>query len=311
MLRVAEINWPAKGKYVLAVSGGADSMVLLDLMTHASGSRGYELTVAHFDHGLRPDSAQDRRLVERAAAGYGLAFEHHEAHLGRASEAAARTARYRWLAGVKAGRGADAIVTAHHQDDLVETSLLNLARGTGRRGLAPLHGGTVLRPLLAVTRRQLREYAGSRSLSWREDATNADTTNPRNYLRHRLLARAPAGWHAAYLANIEQLAALNNSINQSLASVLASHRTAPSGYSFPRQLIRELSLTELEEIIHAAALGLNPAAEPSARAVRELALFAKTGAPHRFRELTFGLRLAITPQAVSMFSSLPPTKSAS
>jgi tRNA(Ile)-lysidine synthetase-like protein len=303
-----KVIWPKEGKHVLAVSGGADSMALLHLLCSAAAKRGYDLVVAHFDHGLRPDSGADRRLVEAAAAGYQVPFAYHEAHLGQASEAGARAARYAWLAGVKAGHHADQVVTAHHQDDLIETSLLNLARGTGRRGLSPLGGADVLRPLVAVSRAELREYAAAHKLLWREDSTNADTTNPRNFLRHRLLTQASGEWRRAYLENVEKMASLNKSIGQSLAAVLTAHRAEPSGYSFPHEFVRYLSLTELAELILAAAQALQPGVEPGARNLRELALFAKTGAPGRFRELVRGLRVAITPQAVLVERSLPPTK---
>jgi tRNA(Ile)-lysidine synthase len=83
------------GKYVAAVSGGVDSMVLLDLLRNIPD---VELIVAHFDHGIRPDSAEDRQLVERVCAQYGVAFEYAEGHLGKkASEATARAARYSFL----------------------------------------------------------------------------------------------------------------------------------------------------------------------------------------------------------------------
>src|SRR5437868_6802867 len=156
------VNWPPKGKYVLAVSGGADSMALLDLMATAAGEHGYELVVGHFDHGLRPDSSADRRFVQGEAARHGLDFIYHEAHLRRASEAAARDARYAWLEQGRAKSGAASIVIAHHQDDLIETSLLNLARGIGRRGLAPMQKSAPLRPLLQLSRAQLRSYAEHR-----------------------------------------------------------------------------------------------------------------------------------------------------
>src|SRR5206468_7359212 len=114
--------------------------------------RGYDLIVAHFDHGIRHDSAVDRELVQWAARRYELPFVAEQGNLGRASEAGARAARYAFLVRAQDKHRAKGIVTGHHQDDLVETSLLNLARGAGRHGLAPMVDGEVLRPLLGLTR---------------------------------------------------------------------------------------------------------------------------------------------------------------
>jgi tRNA(Ile)-lysidine synthetase-like protein len=125
-----------KGRYVVAVSGGVDSVVLLDALSKLPN---LELVVAHLDHGIREDSIEDRRFVASLAASYGLVFEYGEGRLGSgASEATAREARYNFLRGVKMKHDAKAIITAHHQDDLIETAILNMLRGTGRKGLTSL-----------------------------------------------------------------------------------------------------------------------------------------------------------------------------
>src|SRR5665213_799396 len=124
------------GKYVVAVSGGVDSISLLHILQAQPGVR---LIVAHFDHGIREDSVEDRRLVQNVAREYRLPFVYDAGNLGvDTSEAAARQARYRFLRRVQQASGARAIVTAHHQDDLLETAILNLLRGTGRKGLTAL-----------------------------------------------------------------------------------------------------------------------------------------------------------------------------
>ena len=178
----------APGKYVVAVSGGVDSVVLLDLL---QGRAGVKLVVAHFDHGIRADSREDRLFVQELAEKYSLPFVFNEGHLGmRASEARARAARYKFLRQVKAAAGAQAIVTAHHEDDLLETAILNLLRGTGRKGLSSLKStGEIYRPLLGVPKQALIDYAKTHNLEWREDPTNADVAYLRNYIRHKLLPR--------------------------------------------------------------------------------------------------------------------------
>src|SRR4051794_16456164 len=124
------------GKYVVAVSGGVDSVGLLDLLRMDPGVK---LTVSHFDHGIRDDSHLDRAHVQALARRYQLPFVYDKGALGPgASEAEARTARYQFLDNVKTKTGAHAIVTAHHQDDVLETAIINLLRGTGRKGLSSL-----------------------------------------------------------------------------------------------------------------------------------------------------------------------------
>lgn len=295
------INLPAAGRYLLAVSGGADSMVLLHALAEAARGRGYHLWVGHVDHGLRPDSAVDRQLVQQVAAALALPFSYYEARLpAGASEAAARQARHTWLQ-AEAGRHKATVVTAHHQDDLLETSLLNLARGSGRRGLVPMQSGHVVRPLLNATRAQIRAYAAERRLIWHDDPTNADLANPRNLLRHRMLPAAPAGWREQYLANLREFATLNPSIDAKLAELIG--QPGPQGFTWPIGLVRGLELDELAEFLAAAARRLDPRAELTRRGLDELALFAKTAAGGRrpltqslwlSRERTY-LRLAIIP----------------
>src|SRR5665213_1651974 len=107
---------PKPGSYVVAVSGGVDSMALLNVLKGESRrGGGWKLVVAHLDHGIRPESAEDRRLVQATARDYKLPFVYHEGRLGAgASEAAAREARYSFLRSVQKASDAVAIVTAHH-----------------------------------------------------------------------------------------------------------------------------------------------------------------------------------------------------
>ncbi len=296
------ILWPPPGRYILAVSGGADSMVLLDLMARAAPARAYELVVAHFDHGIRPDSAQDRLLVAQAARAHGLLCVCETAHLGStASEAAARAARHGFLERAARGHQATAVITAHHQDDLIETSLLNLARGSGRRGLAPMPGGAVLRPLLGISRDELRAYATTHHITWREDSTNANLANPRNFLRHRLLPAAAPDWGSRYAALVGRLSKLNKKVDQTLSRLLEPLRLDASTYSLPRELVRDLSLPELEELLMMAARQLQPNVELDRRVVQEIALFAKTSAPHRQRPLRQGLNVVAQTGAVRIY----------
>jgi len=170
-------------KYVVAVSGGVDSVVLLDMFAQIPGR---DIIVAHFDHGIRPDSSEDALFVGTLAAQYGFPFEIVREELGpNASEERARTRRYAFLRGLAKKHDAQ-IVTAHHADDAVETIAINLHRGTGWRGLAVLDSD-ISRPLMTSTKADLIEYARRRNLTWREDSTNATDVYLRNRLRRDIV----------------------------------------------------------------------------------------------------------------------------
>ena len=209
----------APGRYVVAVSGGVDSMVLLDLLCQQPG---LDLVVAHFDHGVRDDSAEDRKLVARVAQKHGLHFVYQTAQLGsNASEDVARKARYAFLRHTKAEQGAAGIILAHHQDDVLETIILNLIRGTGRRGLSSLRSTEELvRPLLDVTKSELKVYATEQGITWREDSTNLDPRYQRNNLRqHTIPNMSPA--QKQQLLNIYHNALQYNSeLNAEIARLL-------------------------------------------------------------------------------------------
>lgn len=181
-------------RYVLAISGGIDSVVLLDkTATDLDFRRNSfndaiwptDFTVAHFDHGIRPDSVQDAEFVAKLAKGYRLNFVTERADLGKsASELTARTARYSFLNRVALGLNGQ-IVTAHHQDDLIETVIINLIRGTGWRGLAPMKSD-IVRPMLNMNKAEITSYAINHNLNWRDDSTNYSAKYLRNRVRNML-----------------------------------------------------------------------------------------------------------------------------
>jgi len=181
-----KVDVPA-GKYVVAVSGGVDSITLLDVVSKLSG---VELVVAHFHHGIRgQDADRDEQLVRETAQKYGLAYETDYGELGETvSEAHAREARYLFLLAVRRKHQADGLILAHHKDDVVETIAINLIRGTGWRGLASLRSHkTIVRPLLKYEKNQLIAYAREHNLVWHEDASNVDQKYLRNYVRWTLI----------------------------------------------------------------------------------------------------------------------------
>ncbi len=260
------------GTYVVAVSGGVDSVVLLDLLRRRPGLK---LVVAHFDHGIRDDSAKDRKLVQTIAKQYNLPFVHKAGELGEGtSEAAARAARYEFLQAVKQAAKARGIITAHHQDDLLETAILNLLRGSGRRGLTSLKSTeSLLRPLLGHTKEQLREYADLHSLSWHDDPTNRDMHYTRNYIRHNILPKFSAGNRAQLVILLAELEAVNHELDIHIINLL---HTQPDLWKIDRGWFISLPHDIAREVTHAwlRRLGTHNLTRST---VERLVVFMKTG----------------------------------
>lgn len=179
-----------KQVYVIAVSGGVDSVVLLHMLAGRKPEH-VSYVVAHFNHGIRDDSDEDEKLVKSLAVKYGFDFVSASGNLGKgASEAEAREARYDFLRKTAKAHRVEKIVTAHHQDDLVGTMIINLLRGTGPRGLSVMqHSSDIIRPLLSKRKVELIAYAKAHKLVWHEDSTNQDTDYLRNYVRVNILPK--------------------------------------------------------------------------------------------------------------------------
>lgn len=209
------------GKYVLAISGGVDSMVLLNL---AGDLAGLNLVVAHFNHGIRPDAALDGQLVAKIARKYQLPLETGATTLGpNTSEDAARRARYGFLNEVANRYKADKIITAHHQDDLIETAFLNLIRGSGRCGLSAIASNPkILRPLLGISKKEIIEYAEEHQLEWREDLSNSDITFLRNRIRYGLTVNLTLIKRLKLLDNLNKIKQVNHEINNNIAKISQS-----------------------------------------------------------------------------------------
>lgn len=182
--------FPQPGTAIVAVSGGPDSVALLDLLHASAPGLGLSLVVAHADHGIQADSRTVAQVVGDLAARYGLPYELGELRLGaRASETVARRARYDWLRDVQQRRGARYLVTAHHRDDQIETVMLRVLRGSAPAGLAGMarraRGGLV-RPLLDFTRAELRDHAQRAGLPVHDDPANRDPRHLRSWVRATL-----------------------------------------------------------------------------------------------------------------------------
>ncbi|MCK5828092.1 tRNA lysidine(34) synthetase TilS, partial [Candidatus Bipolaricaulota bacterium] len=187
-----------KGAHVLvAVSGGIDSIVLLHVLCTLSSERSFTVSVGHIDHGLRGEASElDSGFVQDVATATGLPFLRQiltsanlAAHKSHGREGAARNARLSALSALADEVGATRIALGHSLDDHAETILYHLARGagaTGLRGISPVRL-PFIRPLIRVARADIHAYAVAHSLTWREDASNADVTFARNRIRHHVL----------------------------------------------------------------------------------------------------------------------------
>lgn len=188
-------------KYVLAVSGGADSMALADAAADVFGEAKSQLLVCHVEHGIRgAEALADAEAVRQFCAARGLSYicRHVDAvgyaeKDGLSLEEAARKLRYGELAKLQQSFGAVGVVTAHQADDQAETILWKLLRGAGTDGLSGMQqqseqeGLTVIRPLLYLTRADIEAYCKERQLQYCQDSTNDDLAYTRNRIRRELL----------------------------------------------------------------------------------------------------------------------------
>ena len=215
-----------KPRVLVALSGGRDSMALLDALHALADELPIALSAAHVHHGLSAHADAWAAFCAEACAARNVPLAVHRVHVVRAGgeslEAAARAARYAALA----TSDADLIALAHHADDQAETMLLQLMRGAGPPGLAamPLHrspaaGPALFRPLLSVPRSAIDAYARARGLAFIDDESNVDTGMRRNFIRHEIAPRLAAAF-PGYPATLVR-AALHQADASRLADDLA------------------------------------------------------------------------------------------
>ena len=261
----------------VALSGGLDSTALLAALAEAR-SDGLRLRTLHINHGLHPRStywsAHCRKLARQLAVPLRVLSVQVVRQRGASLEEAARVARYRCFAGQL--RGAEALLTAHTQDDQLETVLLQLFRGSGLPGLAampavaPLGSGTLARPLLSCSRLQIEAWVRARGLTWVEDDTNLDERFDRNYLRRRVLPAVRQRWPgaAAAVARSARHAAEAQRLLATLARV--DLERASDGASLSVKALRSLAPDRRRNVLRLwiTSAGRTP---PDARRLEEIA----------------------------------------
>jgi tRNA(Ile)-lysidine synthase len=214
---------------VVAVSGGGDSVALLRLLQQAAQRLSLRLSVAHLDHSLRGEASRaDAVFVAELADQLGLPCDLGQWRPARAAhfESEARRARYHWLAEIAHARGASIVAAAHTCDDQAETILHRIVRGTGVRGLAGIPWRrrlgteptvTLVRPLLDVSRRALRDYLAELGQAFHEDQSNADIARTRARIRHDLMPKLETEYNPRAAQALVRLGAQAAALHRCLA----------------------------------------------------------------------------------------------
>lgn len=198
-------------RILTGVSGGIDSMTLLDLLRQAYPGR---IAAAHVNFGLRgAESDGDQQLVEAYCEEHAIPLhtvrfdtEAEARTSGESIQMAARRLRYEWFETLCDSHGYDRIAIAHHADDSAETFFINLLRGTGLRGLTGIadRRGRIIRPLLFARRDEVTAYAAAHGVPYREDSTNATLKYLRNRLRHDILPRLDSASNNRFARTMEE-----------------------------------------------------------------------------------------------------------
>lgn len=186
--------WKDGSKIVVGVSGGPDSVCLLDILNKLKDKYNFELIIAHVNYGLRGrESDEDEKFVDNLAEKYGLKIEKlklKDLNIDDSNlENELRNTRFDFFEKLRKENNFDLIAVAHNQDDQAETLLMRLIRGSGLQGLASIRprNGKVIRPLLNTSKKEILKYLKENDLEYRTDSTNKDTKFFRNKIRHKLI----------------------------------------------------------------------------------------------------------------------------
>ena len=250
---------PAGGSVAVALSGGRDSIALLDAASRIAGDARIALVAFHVHHGLSANAGQWAQFCQRACETKGVAFALREVAIPRTPrisiEAAARDARYDALAALAHEHDVAAVMLAHHADDQAETVLLQLLRGAGPRGLSAMpaiadeRGVRWLRPLLDVPRDVLQAYVAEHGLRYVDDESNADSRYRRNALRESVVPalRAVAPGYPRTLVRVARLQTESAALLDALAEIDA--QSAFDGRSLDRAMLRALDAPRARNLL--------------------------------------------------------------
>ncbi len=209
-------------KVIVAVSGGIDSIALLDFFAWLRESKKIEVVAAHVNHRLRGKEADgDEKFVHRVCAEYGIPLFAERVltkkiakKTKRSVQETARDLRYTFFDTLQKSLNADAVATAHNANDNAETMLINMFRGSGVEGLGgiPIRRETIVRPFLCVPRKDIEQYVKKRKLHFREDSSNKHDDYTRNYLRHKIIPKIEQRFNPSLidtLSNMSEIFRMN------------------------------------------------------------------------------------------------------
>ena len=272
--------FPPESRVLVGISGGSDSVALTLLLCDLAACNEFTVvSLAHLNHQLRPTATRDedfcRDLAERLAIPIVIERRDVKAYGDihtMSLEDAARRVRYDFLGRAAAEAGATRVAVGHTQDDQAETFLLKLMRGAGLTGLGGIYPrrGLVVRPLIDVSRSDLRAYLAARGESWMEDESNDDVENPRNRVRHVILPELDRAAGGATRPAIARAAALVRQDGQwldelSLARFEALTTVTPDGVeidatpltSEPLPVVRRVLLEAMRQTAGGREIGLD------------------------------------------------------
>ncbi|MDR0926787.1 MAG: tRNA lysidine(34) synthetase TilS [Ignavibacteria bacterium] len=235
---VTEMLVEKGSKVVVGVSGGVDSVVMLDIMANLSDKYHFALFVAHYNHNLRAEASDnDAAFVKELAASYNIPFYWASGKVAQYAEKndmsieeAARFLRYFFFERTTRTIKADFLATAHNLEDSAETFLLNLLRGTGLTGLSGIPAKRqfikdviLIRPLLTIHKQQIHEYAEKRGLEWHEDETNVQLKYTRNKIRLDLLPKLSQDFSPSVVDIINRSAKLIQGADRIIHDYVRTH----------------------------------------------------------------------------------------
>lgn len=238
--------WGTKESFIVAVSGGPDSLCLLDVLFLLSHKYDFTLHIVHVNYRLRgQDSDKDEECVRKSAVHYRIPLTViHPPKTTRSNlEEQLRNMRYRLLEQVRVKHSATLIAVAHHEDDQAETLLLRLLRGSGMLGLSAMRpkNGAVVRPLLTTKRSDIIRYMKERHIAYRHDQSNADPMFLRNRIRHSLIPYI----EKRFQPNIKHLLAETATL---LATDYALLTSLPSFSPINARGVGEFSVTDFQKL---------------------------------------------------------------
>ena len=296
---------------VVAVSGGPDSMALLQVLAQLATSLDFFLVVAHVDHGLRPSEAEaEARLVQEAARSLGLACKCGKVAVaacareqGLSREHAARDLRYGFLNDVAARHRATKIAVAHTADDQAEEILLRLIRGTGRAGLtgmARLRDGLVIRPLLEIAKEEILRYLAAENISYCIDSSNLQRIYLRNRIRLDLLPYLQEHFNPGIGNSLRETAAIFQGEEELLAGMASQAYVQVVEEMQGESAVLAIQLTDFScqplairrRILETACWHMD--CRPTFRQIAQLLFLAETGAEGGRLHLARGLRVVKT-----------------